>query len=119
MITNSTSSLRVYHHHRLESINEPTAIIDLLPISYDSAGAALFIIVVLLWYSMGLVCMLGIQIRARAETIEDFARRRAKLCIQTIEDQTQTKEILGENRLVRIRHMFMCRFLFLICRRTS
>jgi hypothetical protein len=39
--------------------------------------------------------MLVIQIRGHAETIEDCARRRAKLFIQTLRDQTQKKEILG------------------------
>jgi len=40
--------------------------------------------------------MLGIEIRAHAETIDDSARRRAKLFIQTLRDQTQTKQILEE-----------------------
>jgi len=45
---------------------------------------------------MGIVCMLGMQIKARDETIEDCARRRAKLFIETLRDQTQTKQILEE-----------------------
>jgi hypothetical protein len=93
--TISTVEYHHYHHHKIESINEPTAINDIVPIHYDSLGAALFIIAVLLWYSMGIVFMIGMQIRARAETIEDCARRRAKLLIQTLRDQTQTKQILG------------------------
>lgn len=64
-------------------------------ISYDSTGAISFIIVVLFWYSLGIVCMLGMQMKAREETIEDCARRRAKLLIETIRDQTHTKQILG------------------------
>ena len=92
---NNSALHQLHLVHQFELINEPTAIIELAPIKYDSAGAALFIIVVILWYSMGLVCTLGMQIRARAETIEEFGRRRAKLFIQTIRDQTQTKDILG------------------------
>lgn len=63
--------------------------------TYDSTGAILFIIAVLFWYSLGIVCMLGMQITARDETIEDCARRRAKLLIETLRDQTHTKQILG------------------------
>jgi hypothetical protein len=96
---NSTISTLQHHHHhhyhKIELINEPTAITEIGPIHYDSAGAALFIIVVLSWYSIGIVGILGIQIRARSETIEACATRRAKLFIQTLRDQTQTKQILG------------------------
>jgi hypothetical protein len=63
--------------------------------NYDSTGATLFIIVVLFWYSMGIICMLGMQIKARNETVEDCTRRRAKLLIDNLRDQTHTKQILG------------------------
>jgi hypothetical protein len=84
-----------HHHYPIDSIEEPTAINELVPNEYDSAGAALFMMVVLLWYSLSIFCMLGMQIRARSQTIEDCARRRTKFFIQTLRDQTQTKEILG------------------------
>jgi hypothetical protein len=94
MIINSTiSTLEHYHHH---FIDEPTAIAELESKDYNPAGAALFIIVVLLWYSLGIVCMLGMQIRARADTVEDCVRRRAKVFIQTLRDQTERKQILGK-----------------------
>jgi hypothetical protein len=98
MVMNSTISTLPHHHHhyqKIELINEPTAITEIASIHYDSAGAALFMIVVLSWYSLGIVCMLGMQIRARAEIIEACAIRRAKLFIETLRDQTQTKQILG------------------------
>jgi len=63
----------------------------------DTTGAILFIIIVLFWYSMCIVCMLGMQIKARDETIEDCARRRAKLLLENLRDQTHTKQILGIN----------------------
>jgi hypothetical protein len=72
--TISISTLEHYLQHRIRLIEEPTAINDLAPIHYDAAGAALFIIVVLLWYCIGTVCMLGIQIPARAETIFSYRR---------------------------------------------
>jgi len=38
--TISTVEYHHYHHHKIESINEPTAINDIVPIHYDSLGAA-------------------------------------------------------------------------------
>jgi len=76
-------------------------------INYDSTGAILFIIVVLFWYSMSIVCMLGMQIKARNETVEDCARRRAKLLIETLRDQTHTKQILGINLSSLNTHKFL------------
>jgi transposase len=63
--------------------------------NYDDTGAMIYIIIVLLWYSIGIIFMLGMQMRARSETIEDSARRRTKLLIRNFRDQTNTKEILG------------------------
>jgi hypothetical protein len=38
---NSTiSTVEYHHHHKIESINEPTAINDIVPIHYDSLVAA-------------------------------------------------------------------------------
>ena len=90
-----------HYPHALELVKQSTASNDVGLVEYDSVGAALFIVVVLLWYSMGLVCTLGIQIRARAETIEDHARRRAKLFLRTLPNQTQTKDILGIEHFFR------------------
>ena len=84
-----------HHYHGIGAANEPTAIMDISRVPYDAVGAAVFIVVVLLWFSLGFVCMLGVQIRARADTIEDFAQRRARLFITTLRDQTQKKQILG------------------------
>ncbi|CAF1428065.1 unnamed protein product [Adineta steineri] len=80
--------------HQIISSN--LIISKLTPVAYDTTGAILFIIVVLFWYSMGIICMLGMQIKARNETVEDYARRRAKLLIETLRDQTHTKQILEE-----------------------
>lgn len=66
-----------------------------IDIVYDSTGEILFIVAVLIWYSLGMVCMLGMQIKARDETVEDCARRRAKALLETLHDQTHTKQILG------------------------
>jgi hypothetical protein len=78
----------------------------------DPTGAILFIIVVLFWYSMCMVCMLGMQIKARDETIEDCARRRAKLLIENLRDQTHTKQILGINYKTKIYYLILFFFGF-------
>ncbi|UJR09329.1 hypothetical protein I4U23_013572 [Adineta vaga] len=79
------------------SVNKSILVVDgLLATNYDSTGEILFIIVVLIWYSLGIVCMLGMQIKARDETVEDCARRRAKVLLDTLRDQTHTKQILEE-----------------------
>ena len=107
----SRTIIHYHHYHSLESVNKPTVIAEIAIEPYDSAGAALFIIVVLLWFSLGIVCMLGVQIRARAETIEDCAQRRAKLFITSLRDQTQKKQILGRtNFFSEIEFDFHCLF---------
>jgi hypothetical protein len=65
--------------------------------NYDSTGAMVYIIIVLLWYSIGIIFMLGMQMRARSEAIEESARRRTKLLIRNLRDHTNTKEILGKS----------------------
>ncbi|CAF1290873.1 unnamed protein product [Adineta steineri] len=75
---------------------ETTTIIESTLNSYDNSGAMMYIIVVLLWYSIGIIFMLGMQMRARSEAIEESARRRTKLLIRNLRDHTTTKEILEE-----------------------
>ena len=72
--------------------NETTMVVE----NYDYTGAMVYIIIVLLWYSVGIIFMLGMQMRARSETIEESARRRTKLLIRNLRDHTNTKEILGK-----------------------
>lgn len=78
-----------------QEIEQDRVSTDLLSNDYDSAGAIMFIIVVLFWYSMGMVCMLVMQIKARDETVGTCPKRRAKFLIDTLCDQTRTKQILG------------------------
>ncbi|UJR15501.1 hypothetical protein I4U23_002444 [Adineta vaga] len=76
--------------------DETTPIINPTSNGYDNSGAMVYIVAVLLWYSVGIVFMLGMQMRARSETIEESARRRTKLLIRNLRDHTNTKEILEE-----------------------
>ena len=97
MADSSTIAHSIYQDfsHDIQQIIEPTAINEIDLTHYDSMGAVFFIVIVLLWFSISIVCMLGIRIPARSETIDDCARRRAKFFLQTLHDQTETKQILG------------------------
>ncbi|CAF1108953.1 unnamed protein product [Adineta ricciae] len=90
----NSTVVTMYHHY--ESVDDPTAVSEIELRDYDSSGATLFLIVVIFWYALSIVCMLGMQIRGRAGTIEDCTTRRAKLFLQTLRVQTQTKQILEE-----------------------
>ena len=64
------------------SVNSST-IID------DAVGTMVYLIVVILWYSMGIIFLLAMDIIPRYVELEDSGRHR-----------THTKEILGENNLI-------------------
>lgn len=71
------------------------------PNTYDDTGAMIYIVIVLLWYSIGIIFMLGMQMRARSELIEESARRRTKLLIRNLRDHSNTKEILGKMKICK------------------
>jgi len=73
-----------------------TAIMDLSLTNYDTNGAMIYIIIVLVWYSIGIGFLLGMDMLARSEEIEDSARRRTRFHIRNLRDHTNTKEILGK-----------------------
>lgn len=73
-----------------------TTVAAAVSVGYDNTGAMIYIIIVLLWYSIGIILMLGMQMKARSEIIEEAARRRTKLLIRNMRDHTNTKEILGK-----------------------
>jgi len=73
-----------------------TTTVGLSLTNYDSNGAMIYIIMVLLWYSIGIVFLLGMDMLTRSEEIEDSARRRARFLIRNERADTNTKEILGK-----------------------
>ena len=73
-----------------------TVVVETPGSNYDHTGAMIYIVSVLLCYSVGIILMLAMQMRARSEIIEESARRRTKLVIRNLRDQTNTKEILGK-----------------------
>jgi hypothetical protein len=76
--------------------DEIRATVETVLNEYDDRGAMIYIIIVLLWYSIGIIFMLAMQMRARSEVIEASARRRTKLLIRNLRDHTNTKQILGK-----------------------
>jgi hypothetical protein len=67
-----------------------TAIVD------DTEGAMIYIIVVLCWYSMGMLFMLSMQILGHADEIEDLTRQRTTYLMRDLREHSNAKEILGE-----------------------
>ena len=64
--------------------------------NYDMNGAMIYMFSVLLWYSMGVVFVLAMQMLGSSEDFEDLARRRKKYPIGKLRDHATTKEILGK-----------------------
>lgn len=78
-----------------QSTMNTTASLDLSLIDSETYGAMIYIIVVIFWYSIGLVLLLSMEILGHTEEIEDSARRRTGNLIRNLRDHTITKEILG------------------------
>lgn len=73
-----------------------TATNEFSSINYDTHGAMIYIIVVLLWYSIGIIFLLGMDTLSHSEEIEDLTRHRTRFHIKNLRDHTNTKEILEE-----------------------
>lgn len=61
----------------------------------DSIGAIIFIIVVLLWYSLSFVFLLGMQTISPTEIVEDSLRH-SRLFTHSFREKTNNKKILGK-----------------------
>lgn len=77
-------------------------------ICHDSNGAILYIIIVLLWYSIGIAFLLGMDMLTPSEEIEDSTRRRTRFLIRDLRDHTNTKEILGKINVIFNHFIFYC-----------
>ena len=64
--------------------------------TYDTNGAILYIITILVWYSVGIILMLVMQITRHSHEIEDSTKRRTRFLIRNVNDHYNTKEILGK-----------------------
>jgi hypothetical protein len=72
----------------------------LYPLNNDSIGAIIFIVVVLLWYSSSIIFLLGMQIGITSnELSDDSVQHPTKLFVETLRDQTNSKEILSKKKL--------------------
>jgi uncharacterized BrkB/YihY/UPF0761 family membrane protein len=73
-----------------------TTMVEIPEMDYDTYGAMIYIIIVLFWYSIGIVFILGMQISIPFEEIDDSPRRRTELLNRNLRDHNNMKEILGE-----------------------
>lgn len=68
-----------------------------LDLNYDSFGAIIFIVFVLLWYSLSFVFLLGMQTISPTDIVEDSLRH-SKLFTQNFRERTNKKKILGKKQ---------------------
>ena len=81
--------------------------------NYDSVGAIVFIVVVLLWYSLSFVFLLGIQMIKSTETVEESVRYSRKLFTHSFRERSNNKKILGTKRIeLNERKRFFFLYLF-------
>jgi hypothetical protein len=65
---------------------------------YDSIGAIIFIIVVLLWYSSIIVFLLGMQTMSLTGIAEDSLKH-SRLFTHSFREKTNNKKILGKKKI--------------------
>lgn len=63
---------------------------------YDSNGAILYVILVLGWYSLGIILILVLQMFTHEKDFDDFDEQRTKLLTRDIRNHQNITEILGE-----------------------
>jgi len=68
--------------------------------SYDSVGAIIFIVVVLLWYSSGIVFLWVMQRSTTNEDIEDSIRDSREALTKNFREKTNNKKILGKKNIL-------------------
>ena len=91
-------------------LKDNITIVPEVPLSdYDTNGAMIYIMVVLFWYSIGIVFILGMQISTRSDEIEDSTKRRERVSIRNLRDDNNTREILGKD--FKIVEHFTCHFI--------
>ncbi len=65
--------------------------------SYDSVGAVVFIVGVIMWYSLSVILLLGMQTMSPSLIVEDSIRH-SKLFTQNFREKTNNKKILGKKK---------------------
>jgi hypothetical protein len=68
----------------------------------DCTGAIIFIIFVILWYSLSIVFLLGMNMIGPTEIFENSSRHSNKLFTQSFREKTKHKKILGKRYLNEI-----------------
>jgi hypothetical protein len=86
---NNTTLLSLEQNTKIELTND-----------YDFVGAIIFTVVVVVWYSLSVVILLGMQTISPTEIVEDSLRHSRKLLNQMLHEKTNNKNILGKNNLL-------------------
>lgn len=63
-----------------------------ISVEYDSAGAAKYVVVVIIWYFLSVASFVAWQIKRRKGSSNGY---KAEQLFQAMEDQVKTKQILG------------------------
>lgn len=71
------------------------------PLEYDSAGAAKYIIVVVLLYGFGIIFFIGSQVRSSQKYSDDVEGVNAEKILKTMDTVIFTKEVLGQLKIVQ------------------
>jgi hypothetical protein len=78
-------------------MNNTTSILNsYTTLNNDSIGAIIFIIFVLVWYSLSIVFLMGMRIGTSNEIFDDSIKHRSKLFAQSLRDQNNNNEILSK-----------------------
>jgi membrane-anchored glycerophosphoryl diester phosphodiesterase (GDPDase) len=78
-------------------MNNTTSILNShTTLNNDSIGAIIFIIFVLVWYSLSIVFLMGMRIGTSNEIFDDSIKHRSKLFAQSLRDQNNNNEILSK-----------------------
>jgi hypothetical protein len=78
-------------------VNNTTSILNsYTALDNDSTGAIIFIIFVLVWYSLSIVFLMGMRIGTSNEIFDDSIKHRSKLFAQSLRDQNNNNEILSK-----------------------
>ncbi len=89
MIMNNTTLLSLQQNTALELSN-----------SYDSVGAIIYIVVVLLWYSSGVVFLWVMHRSTPNEIVEDSIRDSREALTKNFREKTNNKKILGKKNIL-------------------
>jgi hypothetical protein len=81
-------------------MNNTTLLLPQESMEHDTTGAIIYIIVVVLWYSLGIGLLLGMQMISSAKIVESSLKYSNKLMTPSFREKTNHKEILGKEEYI-------------------